>query len=421
MLDRARGGSTRRGRASPRVTVTMDENALGFILDELAGATSAVRFGELLCSSTEGVVDDVGLAMRTSASGGPSYALFSNVTQTASLGDALVNTSREMYTGAGTGMTELNANGKRSFSNQGLEGCTPKRQRSEEGAAWKPSTTASNKQERQGVKSHTRKCREKVNEKFNLLLEALPRPPAGVEVKHKAQILEYTIRVFKSLLQKRATLRMELALSSSKTLFEWARSTLHKPQTGIRSNQWTELPSISSLLEQFILLYCRKQNWKYAEVWLEQHHGKRCFQLEVTVVNCETEDSSAALIQFANESKRVCPVVSPQHGGGIVIRTSAACKPEWLPPQASVDSTAFTRAPLAASCGLQTMLAVPVMLRSRSCPAVITFGDTDVRKFSALQLSLLAEYANVLGDAYQRYLGELGVQDLPVSPDTHRM
>lgn len=41
--------------------------------------------------------------------------------------------------------------------------------------------------------SHTRRCRAKVNAKFEELRAVLPPPPASVELKFKAQVLDWTI------------------------------------------------------------------------------------------------------------------------------------------------------------------------------------------------------------------------------------
>lgn len=104
--------------------------------------------------------------------------------------------------------------------------------------------------------SHTRRCRAKVNNKFQELLRILPPPPPKTGVKHKAQILDYTIRVFREIYAKKQHLEAELALSSRAQLNMWVESVV-KPAT-----------RLADILNPFMSLICTKEKWQFAETWV---------------------------------------------------------------------------------------------------------------------------------------------------------
>ncbi len=104
--------------------------------------------------------------------------------------------------------------------------------------------------------SHTRRCRAKVNNKFQELLRILPTPPPKTGVKHKAQILDYTIRVFREIYAKKLHLEAELALSSRAHLNMWVESIV-KPAT-----------HLADILNPFMSLICTKEKWQFAETWV---------------------------------------------------------------------------------------------------------------------------------------------------------
>lgn len=234
-------------------------------------------------------------------------------------------------------------------------------------------------QHRETVKSHTRKCREKVNEKFERLLEALPSPPCGVEVKYKAQVLEYTISVFRKLIARRHALRTDIALSSAHAVARWAGGEL----AGARFEE---------VVEKFARLYATKKNWKYAEVWM---NGQR---RTGTVLNGD-EITEMKLNTFAKAG-----LGTGMRAGGMVARTFAARQAEWL-PDVGGDPAAFSRADVAKECGLRVALTVPVMMRNGGCAAVLLFADWTDRTYSTLEVAEVVEFARVVGDAYAEHCG----------------
>ncbi len=205
------------------------------------------------------------------------------------------------------------------------------------------------------VKSHTRRCREKVNEKFARLLEALPAAPPGVEVKHKAQILEYAIRVFRRLLERRAELRVDIALASPSALARWAAS---RP------------------LSDFAALYARKHRWPYVETWrdgvLIAAHANAPHAHLRTLSACVTSQA------------------------GIVGRVTASKRPEWL-PHPHDDAVVFPRASAAASAGVVLALGVPAGRDS-----VLLFMDTVARDYCTEEVTKVAELANLVAETHDQ-------------------
>lgn len=233
------------------------------------------------------------------------------------------------------------------------------------------------------VKSHTRRCREKVNEKFKRLLEALPPPPEGVEVKHKAQILEYTIRVFRHYIARRSALRTDIALASSSALARWAAERAAQP--------------LPALLDAFGALYARKHSWKYAEVWAPQ--GPALALAFASVCG----PAAPQLGAFAARARELPP--PPPGARGLVQRAAAAQRAEWLPAPRD-DPAAFARAGLAAQAGIEVALAVPVRTRDGGPTpvAVLLFADVEERAYSTADVAALSDFANLVADTHASFV-----------------
>eukprot|EP00737_Agarophyton_chilense_P002695 gb/GEZJ01003092.1/.p1 GENE.gb/GEZJ01003092.1/~~gb/GEZJ01003092.1/.p1 ORF type:complete len:591 (-),score=95.05 gb/GEZJ01003092.1/:1232-2833(-) len=244
-------------------------------------------------------------------------------------------------------------------------------------------------------KSHTRRCREKVTRQFEHLLDVLPPPPPGVEVKHKAQILDYTINVFRSLLARRTSLQTHIALASSHSVLQWATSILASHQ----SNPSPDLLSISTLLDPFMGFYCVKNSWTYAETWItspESTHASLCS----CVINTENPHLSASLNAFATSSKaRYQPPSSVVTG--IISRVRQTKRPEWL-THLPRDESVFDRANIAAKHNVTVALAVPVIAFDK-CLAVILFADVNSKPFSAAAVDQLFQYTAILAECFVRH------------------
>jgi len=229
------------------------------------------------------------------------------------------------------------------------------------------------------VKSHTRRCREKVNEKFANLLEALPSAPPGVEVKHKAQILEYTLQVFRALLARRNRLRVDIALASETSLRDWCET---QP------------------LSAFAALYARKHRWPYVETW---KNG------QLTAAHSDVLHSH--LRNLAN----ACMNTTTLSGMGIVERATNSKRPEWLPIPVSLPIMAggerkpcILRHEAVAAVGINVILAIPTIRED----AVLLFMDTKRRNFGIEAVDQLFKYANIVVDTHQRHA--MCEEDAPV-------
>ncbi|KAK1867485.1 hypothetical protein I4F81_009992 [Pyropia yezoensis] len=63
-------------------------------------------------------------------------------------------------------------------------------------------------------RAYTKRSRAKVNDRFKLLAQVLPRPPPTVNVRSKAEVLDYTIEVILRALARNRRLEVSLALTS---------------------------------------------------------------------------------------------------------------------------------------------------------------------------------------------------------------
>lgn len=257
-------------------------------------------------------------------------------------------------------------------------------------------------------KSHTRKCREKVTRQFENLLEVLPRPPNGVEVKHKAQILEYTIKVFRDLLLRRTSLQAEISLASKSALQQWMNATIAAYSQNMPRNVKNAPPPhapISAILEPFVGLYCVKKGWVYGEMWLVNLETG-LVSLSSCVFNTDDDDVLRRLDLFATESRTKYSAPA-KITSGMVNRVMASRRPEWLNDLSS-DSMVFERASNAGEHGMVVASAVPVVLPTEFCAAVLTFADVTPHTYSTADLTTLSDYTSTLGSYYHQYVS--GVQ-----------
>lgn len=280
-------------------------------------------------------------------------------------------------------------------------------------------------------KSHTRKCREKVTRQFENLFEVLPPPPRGVEVKHKAQILEYTISIFKSLLTERTSLQAEIALASKSSLLQWMNETIStatnqvdqkEQKTNFKQNlqkqskqeqeavsperknrDSSSIVPLSAILEPFIGLYCVKKKWTYGEVW-SVNPGSRHASLSSCVFNSDDKTTLDKLNGFASAS-RTRYSTPTRLTKGMVGRSIAGQRQEWL-NDLSCDGSAFLRADLAKKYGVCVAQVVPIILPRQGLSAIMLFGDNKPHVFSTADSSALLEYSRVLGKFYGHYLHE---------------
>mmetsp|Transcript_3239 Transcript_3239/g.9887 ORF Transcript_3239/g.9887 Transcript_3239/m.9887 type:complete len:392 (-) Transcript_3239:164-1339(-) len=252
------------------------------------------------------------------------------------------------------------------------------------------SSCKTSKPSKDSNKSHTRRCREKVNDKFKQLLEELPSPQSGMEVQHKAQILDYTIRTLKDLSNRKTSLETELAFSSKKNLLRWVDNVI------------TNAKTFPDAVRPFLDMFCTKKGWKYAELWLptkgnmntNQPQSEMVLRLKKWVLNRSLGNvDREKLDMFGTKSEAF--EFNPRVG--VPGRVFSTLRPEWL-PKLDNDET-FVRSSLASEFGLNVCLAVPVVIRGQVA-AVTVFFDTEVRDYDADCLDLAIDIASLTGNAY---------------------
>lgn len=262
--------------------------------------------------------------------------------------------------------------------------------------------------------SHTRRCRAKVNSKFKELLEVLPPPPPETGVKHKAQILEYTIRIYRDYHARKTSLEVELALSSRSHLNGWVEGVVARAL------------SLQDLLAPYLRLICTKGGWKYSEAWVSSQDASveadspvgatdmsansrlltpansairpnSKLRLGLAIIPClgntDDPDLQTKLERFRDKSRSYgCKARFDLPGRVLCTR-----HPEWLP--SLEDSEVFQRSRLAAEASLVMGFGVPVSVRG-SVAAVAMFFDTERRPYDAKFVDLANDVASRLGESY---------------------
>lgn len=235
-----------------------------------------------------------------------------------------------------------------------------------------------------GNVSHTRRCRAKVNTNFDRLLEALPDPPEGVEVKHKAQILSYAIETFHVVRYRNATLEMQLAMSSPYHMNRWVNSVVQGART------------LTDALKPFMALICMTRKWKYAELWTPESVGTGGTSLKyvkgLLVPTIEGEELSR-LKHYRMRSRKY--TFRPRMG--VPGRVFLTMRPEWLP--CLKDKEAFPRAPHAIRHKVEVTFAVPVIVNG-SVQMVVEFYDTSRRDYDPEVLNIANEIAAMFGKQF---------------------
>lgn len=233
--------------------------------------------------------------------------------------------------------------------------------------------------------SHTRRCRAKLKSNFDRLLEVLPPPPNGVEVKHKAQILQYAIEHFRYVRCKNTQLEMELALSSPSNMYKWVQSVV------------TAWPNMKDSLKAFMAMICLTKKWKYAELWAPSSHAGS------SDVNLKYISGSLPPTVKGEELERLRSYRTKSRNYkfrprcGVPGRVFLTMRPEWLP--LLNDPISFPRAPHAVQNRLEVTFAVPIIV-SGSVQMVVEFYDTDRREYDPSTLNVANEIAVMFGKAF---------------------
>lgn len=90
---------------------------------------------------------------------------------------------------------------------------------------------------------------------FNRLKHTLPPPPPVVEVKHNAQVLDYAIFVFKTMVERTAQPEVNLVISSNQATMEWISKLVQQTET------------FPEAAKRMMRLFIVRHGWLHAELW----------------------------------------------------------------------------------------------------------------------------------------------------------
>lgn len=243
-----------------------------------------------------------------------------------------------------------------------------------------------------GTLSHTKMCRDRLNNMFERLRHTLPPAPSGVEVKHKAQVLDYAIAVLKNIVERTSQLEIELAVSSNKATMDWISKLVNKVDT------------FADAAEQVMRLFSRRRAWKHAELWVAtKRPGKSNTDPEHAIVltfnrsvpndvMLSVAASEPSLQLFSKESESY----TFRAKEGVQGRVWSSMRPEWVTGLSDLKN--FRRAALARKYGLKVCLALPVTITGK-IEAVMCFYDTKHRPYDTQCLELGMRLAWALGNA----------------------
>lgn len=237
--------------------------------------------------------------------------------------------------------------------------------------------------------SHTKMCRDRLNNMFEQLRHTLPPAPAGVEVKHKAQVLEYAIGVLKSMVERTSQLEIELAVSSNKATMDWISKLVNRVET------------FPEAAKEVMGLFSRRRGWKHAELWVAQKRpvenggdpeDSTVLTFCMGVANEGMRYDGIDLDQFSKDSE----TYAFRSNEGVQGRVWSSMRPEWVTGLTNVQK--FRRARLASKYGLKACLAVPVTITGK-IEAVMCFYDIKHRPFDVQCVELAMRLAWALGNA----------------------
>lgn len=240
-----------------------------------------------------------------------------------------------------------------------------------------------------GGLSHTKMCRDRLNGMFERLRHTLPPAPPGVEVKHKAQVLDYAIMVFKSMIERTSQLEVELAVSSNKATMEWITKLV---------NRTDSFPSAGI---EVMSLFAKRRGWPQAELWIASKRPgvvvtERNLDDSVLLSFCRAVTNETmegvSLAAFSEESKSM----QFKANEGVQGRVWSSMRPEWVTGLS--DSKNFRRANLARKYGLKVCLAVPVTITGK-IEGIMCFYDVKHRPYDTQCLELAMRLAWALGNA----------------------
>lgn len=241
--------------------------------------------------------------------------------------------------------------------------------------------------------SHTKLCRDRLNGMFERLRTTLPAAPNGVEVKHKAQVLDYAISVLKKMVRRTSELEIELAVSSNRATMDWVSNLVARADT------------FSEAAAEVMRVFSRRRHWRLAELWLARRQPSTHVPaspkgpIRLVFGQAVTNDTEGLVTptgeniqNFSHSSEHF--KFAPDEG--VQGRVWSSMRPEWL--AGLTDVKTFARASLALRFGIKTCLAVPITITGK-IEAVMCFYDTKHRPYDNQCVDLALRLTWALGNA----------------------
>lgn len=227
---------------------------------------------------------------------------------------------------------------------------------------------------RKAHRAYTQKSRNKVNSRFEALLDALPTPPPRLNPRSKAEILEYATETVIRLVSQNNKLELHLALSSSPQLEAWLTDQTQSART------------VREVCQPIMRLFTIGLEWKGAEVWaIDSRAPMSAASLGQawTFVpppsgrgpSREEEAKMSELTAFLDSGKGNYYTTTSNEALAVVYRTG---KPAWLSceykAQIGFEDQEFTsdRTRMAQTFGISDALFVPLILYNH-VQIVVTF------------------------------------------------
>lgn len=245
------------------------------------------------------------------------------------------------------------------------------------------STPQSSLERRKAHRAYTQKSRNKVNSRFEALLDALPTPPPRLNPRSKAEILEYATETVIHLVSQNNKLELHLALSSSPQLEAWLTDQTQSART------------VREVCQPIMRLFTIGLEWKGAEVWaIDSRAPTSTASLGQawTFVpppsgrgpSREEEAKISELGGFLDSGKGNFYALTSNEALAVVYRSG---KPAWLScefkAQLGFEDQEFTteRTRMAQNYGISDVLFVPLILYNH-VQIVVTFYNMRSRSAS---------------------------------------
>lgn len=260
-----------------------------------------------------------------------------------------------------------------------------------------PGANSSEQRRRDHHNTHTRRCRARLNWRFDALNCMLPTPE-HTEVKHKVHILDHAIAALTSLRAENEHLHLLVALRSNAAVSKWAND--------FASTALTASEALLPVLDMLTFV----GEWPYAELWVSRH-AQRSMTIERFVVKSSAmlEPALAALGRHI-QSTRGLPTEADFVG-----QTFVQGAAQWSTSCADVCAD-VTRVQLLGAARIRTCLAVPVPVDGEATHVVALYDvkereqDDKLMEFATF---VTATVGNCFGAAQRKRACEEAMQNMP--------